>query len=153
MRGTEKYSDIIGLNRPVSKNHQPMERINRAAQFAPFASLTGYGEAINETGRRVDKKMSLSPAETEKLNDKLKYLNEKGLGTEVSIVHFVKDKKKEGGSYHKFRGILKKISAEEGYIGFEDGSKIIMEDISAISAPELDALDEFAISEESEKNN
>ena len=154
MSGTEKYSDIIGLERPVSKTHQPMERINRAAQFAPFASLTGYGAAINETGRRVEKKISLSPSEIDKINEKLKFLAERvGDGVEVSVVYFIADKKKAGGSYHKFKGTLKKVSAEEGYIGFEDGTKIMMDDISALSAPELDALDEFAIYEETEKNN
>ena len=70
-----KYSDIIDLPHHQSENHKRMDKINRAAQFAPFAALTGYAEAINEAGRIVDKKIILSNEEKEKISNILSYLN------------------------------------------------------------------------------
>lgn len=55
------YDDIIDLPRPVSKKHPPMDIMDRAAQFAPFAALTGYDEAVRETARRVEEKRKAPP--------------------------------------------------------------------------------------------
>ena len=134
------YSDIIDLDRPRSA-YKPMPRINRAAQFAPFASLTGYGEVINETGRRVDKKIELSEDEISSINEKLDYLkNYAPKDTEVTIVFFVADGKKVGGTYKKMSGVIKKISPEEGFIEFTDLSRVMLPDIKSVYFPQTDHL-------------
>jgi len=91
------YSDIIDRERPVSKKHPPMDRMMRAAQFAPFAALTGHDEAVRETARLTEEEIELDEYEVAELNRKLQWLAEHK-DTEVSVVHFVKD-----------TGILKKI--------------------------------------------
>ncbi len=48
------YDDIINMPRPVSKKHPPMPLENRAAQFAPFAALTGYDKAIDEVNKQIN---------------------------------------------------------------------------------------------------
>ena len=91
------YSDIIDRERPVSKKHPPMDRMMRAAQFAPFAALTGHDEAVRETARLTEEEIELDEYEVAELNRKLQWLAEH------------KDAKKEGGAYVKDTGILKKI--------------------------------------------
>ena len=102
------YSDIIDRERPVSEKHPPMDRMMRAAQFAPFAALTGHDDAVRETARLTEEEIELDEYEVAELNRKLQWLAEHK-DTEVSVVHFVKDAKKEGGAYVKDTGILKKI--------------------------------------------
>ena len=102
------YSDIIDRERPASEKHPPMDRMMRAAQFAPFAALTGHDEAVRETARLTEEEIELDEYEVAELNRKLQWLAEHK-DTEVSVVHFVKDAKKEGGAYVKDTGILKKI--------------------------------------------
>ena len=137
------YEDIINLQRPVSKRTK-MDRLSRAAQFAPFAALTGYGEAINETGRVVEEKIALSPNEKESLNEKLKYVESKiDCGIGICAVFFVKDEKKSGGSYKKTSGIVKKIDRENKTIVFKNGVEIFIEDLLSLSSKELDSLEFF----------
>ncbi|MFR5952214.1 MAG: hypothetical protein ACLUGQ_00315 [Coprococcus sp.] len=89
------YSDIIDRERPVSKKHPPMDRMMRAAQFAPFAALTGHDEAVRETARLTEEEIELDEYEVAELNRKLQWLAEHK-DTEVAVVHFVKDAKKRG---------------------------------------------------------
>ena len=144
MKNIEDYSDIIDLPYRPSKNHTPMDRLNRAAQFAPFAALTGFGEAINETGRLVDEKIELSASEVEELNEKLRFLGENlEKNQRVSLVYFVPDERKNGGEYRFFGGTLKKIREVEGELVFDGGTVINVSDILKLSSPELDALDDL----------
>lgn len=104
----QDYSDIIHLSRPVSSKHPPMDRMMRAAQFAPFAALTGHDEAVRETARLTEEEIELDEYEISELDRKLQYL--KGhTDVQVTITHFQKDTKKEGGAYVKDTGIVKKI--------------------------------------------
>lgn len=98
----KKYEDIIGLSRPVSKKHPPMSRENRAAQFAPFAALTGFEGAIKETARVTGEKIELDETQKTFLDEKLKVLlREK---TPALFTYFQKDEQKRGGSlYNCFR--------------------------------------------------
>lgn len=102
------YRDIIHMERPVSKKHPPMDKMMRAAQFAPFAALTGHDEAVRETARLTEEEIELDEYEIADLNRKLQWIQTHD-DTEVSIVHFVKDPKKDGGAYVKDTGTIQKI--------------------------------------------
>ena len=144
MSELNNYADIMDMPRPVSIKHKPMDRINRAAQFAPFAALTGYGEAINETGRIVGEKITLSQSEIDLINSKLQYLlAHPDKEIIVSVVYFVSDKYKKGGSYKKISGVIRNVYPEEDTIEFQDRSKIIISDIKTIVAPETDFLEDI----------
>jgi hypothetical protein len=136
-----KYDDIINLPHHVSENHKRMDKINRAAQFAPFAALTGYAEAINEAGRVVDKKIILSNEEKEKISNILSYLN---LHIKediiVTIVYFIKDNLKEGGSYNSITSSLKKIDDFNKIVELKNKIKIKINDIYKIN---VDIFNEF----------
>lgn len=73
---THKYDDIINLPNPTSKNHPRMSLYARAAQFSPFAALTGHEAAIRETARRTDEKEILSDEVIAGLNEKLRIIAE-----------------------------------------------------------------------------
>ena len=102
------YEDILYLPHHVSGTRRQMSMTDRAAQFSPFAALTGYDAAIRETARLTEEEIELDEYEVAELNRKLQWLAEHK-DAEVSIVHFIKDAKKEGGAYVKDTGILKKI--------------------------------------------
>ncbi len=107
----------------------PLEE--RAAQFAPFAALTGHEAAIKETARLTDEKESLSDEVIELLNEKLNIIAE-NLGGEqtVEITYFVPDEKKAGGAYVRHSGIVKKIDLYEHLLIMTDGTVIPMGQIS-----------------------
>ena len=123
------YEDIINLDRPVSKhNHLGMDA--RAAQFAPFAALTGYDEKIKEAGRITDKKTENNEELDNTLNNKLIFLNEHLEDKiKVNIVYFIKDNKKKGGRYFSKSGIIKRIDVINGFLKFSDNFKVDFEDI------------------------
>ena len=126
----KKYEDIIGLSRPVSKKHPPMSRENRAAQFEPFAALTGFEGAIKETARVTGEKIELDETQKTFLDEKLKVLlREK---TPALFTYFQKDEQKEGGAYITVSGIVKKTDAYTHKIVLEDGTGICVEDILEI---------------------
>ena len=94
------YDDIINLPHPVSKNHPQMPLRDRAAQFAPFAALTGHDAAIKETARLTDERLELSEEVIAQLNEKINIIrNNIGIEQKVSITYFIPDAKKAGGSY------------------------------------------------------
>lgn len=123
-----KYDDIIDLPHHVSKVHPQMSRENRAAQFSPFAALTGYEEAVKEMGRLTDRRMILDEYEEEEIDRKLRILKEH-MEIEVSITWFVSDPFKEGGSYHQAEGVIEKWKDDSLYI---HGEKISVNDIVEI---------------------
>ncbi len=132
MRG--KYDDIIDLPHPVSQTRPRMSMLDRAAQFSPFAALTGYGDAINETGRWTERKAELSEEEKQELDRSQQALLEKGTQhPEIRIVFFCKDQKKQGGKYTEVCGRLKKIDAIERVLILMDGTRIALEDIREIA--------------------
>ena len=126
-----KYEDMLDMPHPVSKNHPQMARRDRAAQFAPFAALTGHQAAIEEAARVTDMRMELDEEMKEQLNVKLqKIVSEPG--QRIQIVYYVPDGRKSGGSYKTKIGIVKKIDEYQKILVLEDGSKIPLEDISEI---------------------
>lgn len=135
------YSDIINLKRPPSK-HQKLSIESRAAQFAPFAALTGYNKAIKETARLTERKQELTEEQEEILNNKIMYLeNHLDEKNEVTITYFIKDELKEGGKYIKETGIIKKIDHLKQTIKYENNKIIPIENIIEVESILLDKLD------------
>lgn len=129
-----KYKDIINLPHHVSKTRNPMSLYNRAAQFAPFAALTGYNDAIKETARLTEQKIELSDELKNMLNQKIKLIIENiKLQPEVVITYFVHDNKKSGGVYKTISGNVKRIDKVEKCIIFTNKLKIFFSDIISIS--------------------
>lgn len=129
-----KYEDIINLKHHVSEKHPRMSRESRAAQFAPFAALTGYDESIKETARLTDKRIEIDEGLKTILNNKLQTIlkNIKD-NPEITFTYFIKDNKKQGGKYIKVKGNVKKIDITNGYIILNDKTKIIIKDIINIT--------------------
>ena len=117
----EEYNDIINLPHHVSKNHPPMPMMNRAAQFAPFAALTGYDAVINETGRLTDGFIELDENKKEQLNRRIVELMETiDEQPSVTITFFKPDERKAGGSYSTVSGQLKKVDEFNQVLVMED---------------------------------
>ncbi len=133
---TEKYSDIIHLPHPVSEKHPRMLMQDRAAQFSPFAALTGYEEAIYETGRLTEKKTELDEEEKAILDRKQRLLLEKPDELPaLTVTYFVPDEKKSGGRYVTKTGNLKRIDLIQRWMLLTDGTKISLEDVKNIESP------------------
>lgn len=125
-----KYDDIINLPHHVSDFHKPMPLRNRAAQFAPFAALSGYEEAICETSRLTEVFKELSEDEKNVLSRKLNYAIENQ--SEIRISYFIPDKTKSGGSYQRISGKVKKWDEYENTLLLKDGNIIPIDFISNI---------------------
>ena len=136
MSTTEKYSDILHLPHPVSEKHPRMPMQDRAAQFSPFAALTGYEEAIYETGRLTEEKTELGEEEKAILDRKQRLLLEKlDELPSLTVTFFVPDEKKSGGRYITKTGNLKKLDPLEKWMLLTDGTKIPLENVKNIESP------------------
>ena len=125
LKNTTKFDDIIHLPHHVSKTRPPMPIADRAAQFSPFAALTGHGEAIKETERLTDRRIELDENYKSILNEKLQMIAEAvHQKPVVRLIYFQPDKKKEGGSYIEVTGNMKRIDECEGCIVMTDGQRI-----------------------------
>lgn len=125
-----KYDNIINLSHHVSPTRPQMSMIDRAAQFSPFAALTGYEDAILETGRLTDARAELTEDELDALNAKYQLLMDTiGTGIEVSITYFKQDDRKAGGAYLTERDVVKKVDTYNRRILMRNGTCIPMDDI------------------------
>lgn len=135
-----KYDKIIDLPHHQSKRHPQMPLRDRAAQFAPFAALTGYDDLVVETARTTDEKIELGESQLEVLDRKQTFLalhiSEKPL---VAVTYFVADKKKSGGEYVTKQGVLKRIDEYNRTYIFMDGTVIFIPDIIQIESDILPA--------------
>lgn len=123
LKGEHKYDDIINLPHHVSKKHPPMSLLNRAAQFSPFAALTGHNEAIQETARLTDSFIELSEDRKRQLDKQLQLIQKNPeLEPEVEVTYFQPDDKKVGGTYVTVCGRVKRIRRQERQIVFTDGT-------------------------------
>ena len=126
------YDDIIHLPHHVSQNHPQMPLRERAAQFAPFAALTGYEAAVGETARLTSERRELDPQEAEELNRRLTELAARLPDhPEVTVEYFVPDERKSGGAYVTVTGRVRHISVAEKTLVMEDGVVIPLDDIFA----------------------
>ena len=132
---SHKYDDIINLPHHVSKKHPQMSLHDRAAQFSPFAALTGHKAAINETARLTDEKQILSEDVIAKLNEQLNLIKE-NIGTNliVTITYFVPDDRKSGGAYISNTGVVKKINEYNHTVILTDKTVIPIEQISEMQS-------------------
>ncbi|MBQ8108963.1 MAG: hypothetical protein IJ124_02215 [Clostridia bacterium] len=130
-----KYDDIIDLPRPVSRRHAPMPMLNRAAQFSPFAALTGYGAAIEEAARLTDRWIDLSESEKLELSEKLGALRP---GDAMELTYFIPDLRKDGGRYETQRVILRQVIPSEGRLTLSDGRSIDLDAILDVEKAEAE---------------
>ena len=129
------YDDIIRLPRHVSQNHPQMSMHDRAAQFAPFAALTGYEAAVGETARLTAERRELSPQEAEELDRRLAALIARlPERPEVTVEYFVPDDRKAGGAYVTVTGRVRHISVAEKTLVMEDGTVIPLDDVYQITS-------------------
>lgn len=130
LKQTHNYDDILHLPHPVSKKHPPMSLSSRAAQFSPFAALTGHGAAIQETARLTDDFAEPSEDQKAHLDEQLQLIEEHLFCLpEIEAVCFDPDGKKDGGAYVVVRGQVKKIDKYQHRLLLLDGSAVAMERI------------------------
>lgn len=120
-----KYEEIINLKHHESKIHHKMNLEDRAAQFSPFAALTGYEDEIKEIERFIEQKIELDENEKEIINNKLNRITNNSY---VKITYFLKDLKKIGGEYLLIEGNINKIDKYKNII-IINNSKIPFDDI------------------------
>lgn len=137
-----KYNEIMGLPHHVSKTRPQMPMSDRAAQFAPFAALTGYDAAIKETGRLTDERIELDVEALSALDMKYQLLMEAlDEAPEVTITYFQPDERKAGGKYVSAVGAVKKIDDFERQITMRDGTRIPMDDVLSIDGELFSSLE------------
>ncbi|NLK28716.1 MAG: YolD-like family protein [Clostridiales bacterium] len=142
-----RYDDIINLPHHESKTHPRMSKLNRAAQFSPFAALTGFDREIKEAARLTNKKIELDEIEKSVLDEKLRIIQDQiSNQPEITITYFQPDEKKLGGTYLSISGIVKKIDGYNRAIVMQDGTRIKIEDIINISGEIVQSIDDFIIS-------
>ena len=125
-----KYDDIIDLPHPTSERHPRMPMANRAAQFSPFAALTGYEDAVRETARLTEARPELTEEEKAHLDAELQLL-EKTIGEHpnVTLTFFRPDKRKDGGAYVTVTGRVKKLDHHLGMLVLDAGQTVPIEDL------------------------
>ena len=129
----KKYQDILYLPHHVSKTRKQMPPESRAAQFAPFAALTGYGEAIDETVRTTDTRLITDEDEAALLDQSIRFLlahlDEK---PHVRVVYFVPDARKSGGAYRVKKSNVTAIDLAKRIMTFSDGSTLPLDFVCAL---------------------
>lgn len=131
MRG--KYDDILELPHPVSDKHPPMPMADRAAQFAPFAALTGHDAVLRETERLTDSPVELTDSRRSELDAQLISLSQElDRMPKVAITHFVPDTRKSGGAYIRTVGCIRRVDAVARAVIMADGSGIDMDFVTDI---------------------
>lgn len=131
---TTKYDDIINLPHHISVTHPRMSTINRAAQFSPFAALTGHGSAVKETVRLTDKRIELDEGIKDELSHRMQIVSDSiKEQPEISITYFKPDEKKDGGEYITAISSVKKID--------EHGRVVVMNDCTIIHIDDIINID------------
>ena len=143
---TGKYDDIIGLSRPESRRPK-MTMNDRAAQFAPFAALTKFGEEIRESNRKTSEEIELGDGDIEQIDDVLRGIERRieenkadGAGNEgfaIAVAYFVRDKVKPGGRVEEYIGNVKKIDRVGRKLIFYGGKIVDMQNLLSLSAVDI----------------
>ncbi len=125
-----KYDDIIDHPHYQSNKRPHMSMLDRAAQFSPFAALTGYDDSVKETARLTQSRIDLTEDEIGIINNKLKYIEEMiDSSPSVTVTYFAEDEFKEGGQYLTITECVKKIDPYQNLLLLCDGTKINLTDI------------------------
>ena len=138
------YNDIIDMPHHQSKTRNHMSIHDRAAQFSPFAALTGYDGAIKETVRLTDTRIELDETKKAALDERIGMIREHlSEQQEIEITFFQPDEKKSGGAYLTLRGVIKKIDEYEKRLVMQSGEQILIDDIAEITGELFSALDGY----------
>ena len=130
MEMSHRYDDIIDLPHHVSERHPQMPLIDRAAQFSPFAALTGYEAAIAETARLTDQRLEMSEDQQQEISRQLNMLQSRAKPDRtVTVTFFEHDSRKDGGVYRTSSGLAKRLDALNGILELADGTMIPFENI------------------------
>ena len=142
MRMNNRYDEIMELPHHVSKTRPQMPMSDRAAQFAPFAALTGYDSAIKETGRLTDERIELDEEALTALDMKYQLLMDAlNEAPKVTITYFQPDERKAGGKYITATSAVKKVDDFERLITMWDGTRIPMDDVLSIDGEPFSSLE------------
>lgn len=141
-----KYDDIINLPHHTSSKRPRMSMIDRAAQFSPFAALTGYDAAIKETARLTDRRIELDEYSKAALDERLRMIHDHiKENPEITITYFQPDERKAGGAYLSVIGSIKKIDNYERSVIMQDGQKIPIEEIMEIEGELFSSIENETI--------
>ena len=131
--GSGKYDSIIDMPHYRSKKRPAMSNYDRAAQFSPFAALTGYDDTVRETARLTDEKLELTADRINDLNQKIAFLKEHAEERpEITVEYFIPDEKKSGGKYVTLLGKFRRIDEYNHNMVFTSGEEIPLNDIFEI---------------------
>ncbi len=137
-----RYDSIKKLPHYQSVTRPHMSLYDRAAQFSPFAALTGYDDAVKETARLTDTKTELDEYEKAAINERLNRIQDTfDVQPEVSITYFLPDKKKSGGAYITVTGCVKKVDEYEHVVVMRNGTKVHIDDIAEIDGEIFEMLE------------
>ena len=128
----KNYDDIINLPHHISKTRKQMSIYDRAAQFSPFAALTGHSSALEETSRLVDDRITIDECRKEEINQVLMLIkSNESNHPNVKITYFVPDERKIGGKYETVKGSVRRVyfNERENIVELMDRSKISINDI------------------------
>lgn len=138
---TDSYEDIIHLPHHVSKKHPRMPAIDRAAQFSPFAALTGYDDAVEETARLTEERIELDDYQKDVLGHRLQMLADRlGEHPEIAITYFQPDERKTGGAYVTSVGMVKKVDEFSRVVVMTDGTRIPFDEIIRIEGQIFESI-------------
>lgn len=133
MERSHLYDDILSLPHHVSETHPRMPMLSRAAQFSPFAALTGYDAAIEETARLTDERRELTEEEQHRISERLRQLQEQiRQRPPVKLRYFRPDDRKAGGAYLSVSGTVRKVDEYAGVLELESGLRIPFSDILSL---------------------
>ena len=134
LQESHNYDDILQLSRPVSERRAKMSRYDRAAQFSPFAALTGFEDTIRETGRLTEQRTEPDEDEKQVLDQQMQaLLAVMDTQPKVQVKWFCRDERKAGGSYVTATGHVKKVDEYSGQLIFTDGRRIPLEEIRELT--------------------
>ena len=129
-----KYDDIIDLPHPEPQTHPRMPMRDRAAQFAPFAALTGYGAVVAEVNRQTEPRADLAEDAQAALQETLRRLAARaGEHPRLTATYFVPDARKSGGAYVTAVGALRRIDESRRVLVLEGGARIPLDDLSDLA--------------------
>ncbi len=135
-----QYGDILFHRRHVSESRPRMSVHCRAAQFAPFAALTGYDDLISESARCTDEESELDESRKAELNDRLVFLLSRDEPPETTVIYFVPDERKSGGRYLAFTDRLVRYDSYKRRLVFASGLALPVDRITEVKSPVLDSL-------------